>query len=127
VHTLLGVFVAAVVAEPDVISSLYQFKGQTSLSLGEAHPHLAVHHQPVVHVDDLFLDPAISAAVDPDVLLSSSPPQAMKAKQIAITRLHNVLLAVVPVEFTKLCEVACVRNCTRYTLLLLARALRGRR
>jgi hypothetical protein len=127
VDALLGVLVAAVVAEPDIVAALDQLKRQAALSLRLAHPDLAVHHQAVVHVHDLFLQPALTAAVDPEPLLAGPPCQAMHAQQVAVVGLHNVLLTVVAVQLAQLGEVAGIGNGRPDTLLLLARLDRRRR
>ena len=96
---LLGVLVSAVVAEPDVVSSLHQLKRQASLLIGQANPDLAVHHQAVVEVDDLLLEAfCLVSAVDAYIFFALSPAQAVQTQEIAITGLYNVFLAVVAVE-----------------------------
>lgn len=48
VDRLLGVLIAAVVAEPNIISKLHQNEGDGSLSRGKADPYLRVHQQSMV-------------------------------------------------------------------------------
>jgi hypothetical protein len=114
---LFGVFVAAIVAElkltgsapsrtpaspclrletyPNVKAPLDQDKRQRALLVGEADPDFAVHQQAVVQVHDALLD-ALRSAVDPGVLLALPPGQAVKAKEVPVLGLHDMLLGGVP-------------------------------
>ncbi len=99
VNALLRVLVSAVVAEPDIVSSFYQLKWQASLLVGQANPHLAVHHETMVEVDDLLLDAfGPISAVDAHIFLSLTPAESVQTQEISIARLHDMFFAVVAVD-----------------------------
>ena len=124
-HTLLGVLVAAIVAEPDVVAALHQLKGQASFLGRQAHPHLAIHHEAMVQVDNLLLLALCAVAgVDSHIFLAPFPAQAVQAQQIAVARLDDVLLAFVSVELAQLGKVGGIGNGAPDGFFLVTRALR---
>jgi hypothetical protein len=79
------------VTYPDIKPLLDQDEGQGPLLVGQADPHLAVHQQAMVQVDDTLLD-ALRAGVDLGVLLAPFPCEPVQAKQVSILGLDHMFL-----------------------------------
>lgn len=66
-------------AYPDIKTLLDQYKRQRPLSLGQADPHLAVHEETMMQVDNALLSAVWPRCVDLGVLIVALPSQAMQA------------------------------------------------
>lgn len=93
---------------PDIEALFNQHKRQRPFRLGETDPHLAVHEQAMVQVDDALLDAVRTGRVDLGVHLVALPGEAVQAQQIAVLGLYDVLFGCVAVQFAELDEVGCV-------------------
>lgn len=92
---------------PDIIASLDQFKRQTSMPVRKTDPNLGIHEKAMVHVNHLLVQ-ACRSRVDLLPLLALLPRQAMKAEEIAILGLGDVLLCLVSPDPTQLDKISCV-------------------
>jgi len=78
---LLAVLVAAVVAKPDIVSTFHELEGQAALTVSEADPDFAVHHEPMMHVHDLLLEPIFPwPGVDALSLFATLPAQTVQSQ-----------------------------------------------
>jgi hypothetical protein len=91
---LLGVLVSSIIAKllmlsikyrkslnrthPNIISLIHKLERQASLLICQAYPHLTVHEQAMVHVDNV-LPYTLLPIIDFLVLFSLSPSQTMQA------------------------------------------------
>lgn len=98
---------------PDIKASLHQDEWQHLLSVCETNPHLAVHQEAMVHVDDTLLH-AVGARVDLDVFLASFPCEPMQAQEVPIISLNDVFLSCVAVELAKFDKIGCVPDGFRH-------------
>lgn len=100
-------------AYPDIKTSLHQDEWQHLLSVCETDPHLAVHQEAMMHVDDTLLH-AVGTRVDLDVFLASFPCEPMQAQEIPIIGLNNVFLSCVTVELAEFDKIGCVPDGFRH-------------
>lgn len=123
---LFAILVPAIIPKPDVVALVDEREGKTALFLCQTYPNLAVHHQAVVEVDDLFPHAAFAAVVCiyPLILLASTISQTVQTQQISISRLYNMFLRSVPEELAQLDKVLRVRDGTAHILLAVARSSR---
>lgn len=94
---------------PNIKSALDQLKRQTSPLVCQTHPHLGVHEQPMVQIDNSLLN-ATRSAIDLLSLLPSAPLQSVDAQQVPIFRLHYMLLGLVSPDPAELDEIGRISN-----------------
>lgn len=88
VDRLLGILVAAIVAQPNIETHFNKGEREATLRVGQADPNLGVHEQTMVEVDDrLARRDAHTAA-----LLPVLHTQSMQSQQIAVLGLYDMLL-----------------------------------
>lgn len=75
----------------------------------------------MMEVDDLLPD-TVYATIDPLIFFTFSPAQSMKSEQIAIFRLNEMLLSIVPVQFAQLYKVGSLCYRRRYSCQISALA-----
>lgn len=94
---------------PNIKSPFHKLEWQASLLIRQTDPDLGIHEQAVVQIDNSLLG-AIGPAVDFQVLLASSPLQAVQAEQKAILCLDYMLFCFVSPELTELNEVGRIAH-----------------
>lgn len=81
---------------PDIETSLNQGKRKTSFLVGQTHPHLTVHEQTMMQVDDPLLD-TIFTTIHLLILLAPFPTKSVQAQEIPIPSLYYMLFSVVAI------------------------------
>lgn len=95
--------------DPNIIALLDEHKRKTSLLIGQADPHLGVHEQSMVQVQDLLLQTSRSA-VNLLFLLALLPCQAVQTEQVSILGLEDMLFSFISVQAAKIHKVGGVSH-----------------
>jgi hypothetical protein len=96
---------------PNVVASIYQLERQTSLFIGQANPHLTIHHEAMVQVYNRLLQ-TIWSLVNLSVILPLPPGEPMQTQQVSIASLHHMLFRIESIQRTYIDKIRGISNAT---------------